>query len=652
MQKYFKILFFIITASICKLSTVIVPTPVLADSLERIEERIKDHSETILNQLENKEQAVERMLDRQENNLDSKSYTVNGQRVQGAQEHPWLRNGTPRGVNPNHRSDYRADSKNAWDTLNNLEQTWSCFEPQLVAYGDCEQRVRGSTWDTADPLLSNTCRQYCCAQEQVAYLTWLRLRPLAPESDVLIGGGGDFWRNRGRNNDEYYEVIQFWYPENEVSINNYGRMRNNPAALTGVNQASFLRDTLVRNKTSADRQITQELDRNIGATNNRTSDNIEKDFRQDPFTGQAQSGEDIDHFAAHVYRTHLSSQLGDNMLSGLDRRRGFDRDRRSIYSALEPSTNEKYQLNIWTEYDYFDYLTSVDSASFSIRGDEANRSQRFMNALYGRSGNWIDQAEDGPQQNLGQAAYRAGRWNQFRELTDIAEINGRSGGVLEEIVYFGGSSLYPLSLTFDNAHLSEAHKRAIAARRGFEIGGNEVLARRFPGNQRSRMNTFTINGLVKSLEVDKIQRIYPLNQNGEAPECYRSQKIPNNLQQTENQWAREQFPTDLMGDVSEDNSDSAYIYWNKRVACTCKRDGPLFGRGAVAMNFPFDIYGGGRGDGDRVYGKLERTLCTYREGELPSAFAGEQRPTCTNGRGQTKIYRGLTDFEVLNSGYR
>ena len=134
------------------------------------------------------------------------------------------------------------------------------------------------------------------------------------------------------------------------------------------------------------------------------------------------------------------------------------------------------------------------------------------------------------------------------------------------------------------------------------------------------MNTFTINGTQRALEIDKIQRIYPLNENGEAPECYRSQKIPNFLQQTERRWTREQFPSDLMGDVTEDFGDSAYIYWNKRVACTCKRDGPLLGQGATASIFPPDRFGSGRGNGDRVYGRLERTLCTYREGNLPSCL--------------------------------
>jgi len=650
--KYFNILFFILTACLCQFSLIFFPTALLADSLERVEQRAENKITTGLQRLESKEQAVERMLRREENNFDSKNYNVNGQRVQGAAEHPWLRNGNPRGVNPNHETDYRADSKNAWDTINNLEQTWSCFEPQLVAYGDCQHRTKEVTWDTADQRLSDTCRQHCCAQEQLAHTRWLARGRLPPESDILLGGGGDFWRNIGRNNEEYYEVIQFWYPENQVSINNYGRMRNNPMALTGINKASFLRDALVRSKGSADRQITQELDINLDSRENRTSSELNQDIRQDPFTGQYQAGDDVDHYAAHVYRTYLSSQLGDNRLRGLSRSRGFDRDRASVFSALEPATNEKFQLNIWTEYGYFDYLTSVDSASFGIIADKENRSQRFMNALYGRNGDWLDRAEDGPQKNIGQIASRRSFWDQFRELTRTADINGNANNVLREIVYFGGMALYPLSLTFDNFFLGEVQKRAIAARKGFEIAGNEVLARRFPGGQRSRMNTFTINGLVKSLEIDKIQRIYPLNQNGEASQCYRSQKIPNLLQQSEKQWEREQFPTDLMGDVSEDNTDSAYIYWNKRVACTCKRDGPRIGLGAIAMNFPVDIYGTGRGNGDRVYGKLENTLCTYREGQLPSAFAGRQRPNCTNGRGQNKVYRGLTDAEVLSRGYR
>ena len=137
------------------------------------------------------------MINRNEDKFDSENYDAGGQSVSAAEEHPWLKNGTPRGVNPNFLTDYQSDSRNTWDGTTNIGPSSSCFEPQLIAYGDCDNNLA----PTADPTLSLSCRAYCCAQEFTAYLTWLALRPFVPESDIAIGGGGDFYRSQGRDND-------------------------------------------------------------------------------------------------------------------------------------------------------------------------------------------------------------------------------------------------------------------------------------------------------------------------------------------------------------------------------------------------------------------------------------------------------------------
>ena len=621
-----------------------------ADSLNDIEKRIKAHNEKILPKLKQKEEAVKAMVQKERQNWESKDYNVDGKTYKAAEEHPWIKSGSPRGVNPNSTNDYKADSKNAWDTPGNLTETWSCFQPQLVAYGDCQHKIKSVTWDTADPTLTAACWAHCCTEEFVAYVLWLLLlNPL--EHDGILGGGGDYYRNEGRSHDEYYEVVQYWYPENEADINNYGRMRVNPMQLTGEQKSKFLRDTLVQDKINPEKNnpdnITKEIDEGLPTDKYKVKDAADPNWRKDPFKGQYEaregSADSIDHYVAHVYRTHISSQLGDDKPNT---KSGYAREKKSWFDAAEPDTKTKYQLNIWTEYDYFDFLSTVDSGSFSIRGDEKNRSQKFMQGLLQERKNWIKRAgEKNPSyQNKGEVAYRVAKWNQFEPLKNLAKIQDDNNNDLKEVVYFNGLTLYPLSFTYEGNMIPELSLRSISARKAFEISGNEKLSEKFPGKAKSRSNKFTILNSDKSKEVDKVQRVYPLNPDGKTQECYRSQKIPNHLQQTEDTWTEKQFPHDLMGYVKQDFHDSAHIYWNKRLACTCKWDGPSGGFGSQELGWVPDGLGPGRGTGDRIYGKFENVLCTYREGQLPSAWAGEDTKQCDKpGFGQTKIYQGLKD---------
>lgn len=637
-----------------------------ADSLDDIEKRIKDHNEKILGKdngnLTKKEQAVKQMVQQEEQNWESKDYKPGDRNIKAAEEHPWLKDGSPRGVNTNYQSDYKADSKNAWDTETEEYKaaTWSCFEPQLVAYGDCEHKEKGKTWDTKDPTLTAACWSHCCLTELAAYVLYeLGLNP--PEHDAILGGGGDFYRKTSKtkgdhsgkqtNSQEYYEVVQYWYPENQAAINNYGRMRINPTYLTGEQKEKFLRDNLIQDKEKPEKNnndnITKEIDDGLPTEKYKVKDDADPDWRKDPFKGQYQSRDgsaiSIDEFSAHVYRTHLSSQLGDERPNT---EKGYAREKKSWFDAAEPDTNKKYQLNIWTEYDYFDFLSTVDSSSFSIQGDEKGRAQKFMKALLQERKNWIKRAgEKNPSyKSKGEIAYRVGKWNQFEPLKDIAGIEADNNKELEEVVYFNGLTLYPLSFTFEGNMIPELSLRSIAARKAFEIAGNKKLSEKFPGKEKSKMNTYTISDENKSREIDKMQRVYPLNPDGEPQECHRSQKIPNHLQQTEDDWTEKQFKHDLMGYVKQDNHDSAHMYWNKRLACTCKWDSEPNGFGSQELGWVPDGLGPGRGTGDRIYGKFEKTLCTYKEGKLPSAWAGEDTKQCDKpDHGQDKEYEGLKD---------
>lgn len=637
-----------------------------AQNLEAIEKRMEAHSNKIIDKLEAKESSVKATLERERDTWEGRQYNIDGENLEGAQEHPWIKNGNPKGANPNSRADYRNDSKRAWDSDNFTTETWSCFEPQLIAYGDCGLRTKGVTWDSADDRLMNACQQHCCAEEAAALARHLASAPFYPISPFDQGGTrGDLfnpdlvrggWRGAARaatsgqgarNQQEYFEVIQFWFPENQAAINNYGRMRVNPQDLTGAGKDKFTLDELLKSQRESDQLIKNELDENLGLSGRDTVTGEENpDWRNAPLQGQYQdrggASKAQDQFAAHVYRSHISSQFGDDAPKSRD---GYSRDRKSIFDALEKDTEEKDQLNIWTEYEYFDFLTSVNSASFSITGDYKNRSRTFMEALYGSKRNYISEsAEDSPRfLRRGSIAYRAGQWDQFASLKENAGIKSDSNDALKEIVYFNGLELYPLTMSYEGISAPEISMRAMSARKAFEIAGNKKLAERFPGKEKARMNSYTISNSNKAKEIDKMQSLSGVR------ECFRTQKIPNSLQTTEDEWTEENFPSDFTGYVSEDNSDTPFMYWNKRVACTCKWDanpgsvGGQINLGSQAMNWVSDGLGAGRGDGDRVYGKLEDTLCTYREGQLPSAFAGTDTPRCTNGRGQTKEYEGLKD---------
>jgi hypothetical protein len=580
------------------------------DPLGDVEERVRTHAETILDQLEDKEESFRSLAEKEmENWKKGKNYTFEGgESIEGPEEHPWIKADKDKGANPDSLEDYKKDSKNAWDRQNNLTQTWSCFEPQLVAV------------------------QYNC-----------RVPPIAAEADLAAECFAHCCLDNILNwDDERWEVIQYWFPEHQAAVNNYARMRLDPTDVPGDGSKFLRKQLLEKKKDDPEKKVKSEIEE----TWTMSLSEMKEPTREEPYKGQYQwqgaTWDYNEHLSTHLYRSHIAVETAKDRPES---RLGWDSESKSIFDALAPPPDEKQHLHIWTEYSVFDALTTNDSFWFTV---DDQRVKKLMQALLDRRGDFEQRARENPAfyQSKGKAAYRVGKWSDpYEPIKDIAEIEADNNEDLKEVVFKRGNELYPLTMTFAGFEVPELTARAMAARRGFEIAGMKEMAKKMPGEEKARANTYTIDGDDKSREIDKVQMIYPLLESGKTAECHRSQKLPGMLHQTEDDWVKKNVPHDHMGYVKDDFSDSAYMYWNKRVSCSCKMDGLT--TGSIAMNKPQDKFGEGRGDGDRIYGRLEKTLCTYKEGELPSAWAGETRPTCIEpGYGQQKEYKGIDDKDI------
>ena len=585
-----------------------------ADKLSAIEDRMRTHIAAVRSRVDAKESEVKGMLDSERRKWDNgKSYKVGKRSIKGPEEHPWIKANPDSGANPNSKQDYRQDSLNVWDGKVYETETWSCFQPQLIAKGSCEAPPIAAAYD-----LGTACQVHCCMDE---WLPFVDIIPNPPSA-------------------EKFEVLQFWFPEHQVAVNNYARSRLNPTDFGGRGRA-YTRSALLRQKRSFPEKIIKNA---VGDNYRLPISKLKEPNRDDPFIGQQQwggsSSDHTDQLSGHVYRTKIAAQLGDKApKSPL----GWSLVHDSIFDALAPSTDKKPHLNLWTEYGSFGALSSVDSLSFLIPDP---RVQKIMQALLGQAGNQSQRARENPAfyQQQGAATYRQARWPaEFGAMKDVADINPRANPVLREVVYKGPVELMPLSLTQQGLGVPEMSTRAIFARRSLEMSGMKALAPQMLEGEASRSNTYTISNDDKAREVDKMQLVYPLLRGtGKVSECFRSQKIPSMLDQTENAWVARSLPMDHMRDVKQDNSDSVFAYWNKRVACTCKID-TIMGFASQAMNAVPDGLGPGRGDGDRTYGKIEPKLCEYKENRPPSAWVGKQRPDCLEEGSNSKTYEGIQD---------
>ena len=573
-----------------------------SDSLARTEERIRKHTEKILAKVPGAEQRARGRIKQAQVDAVGKQYNIAGKQIQGPKEHPWLEASPSTGANPNFIGDYIRDSFVSANPITSTQQTWSCFEPQLIAKG---------FWGSGD--------QYNPASIDLALTCKLSCPPLPPPLP-----------------DNGYEVVQFWWPEHHIAVNNYARSRFNPA-VGGPFGSKYTRQALISAKEiGPEKEMKRQLEQNYPLD----AGEFKGPDRTQPFIGQGmwggEPGDTGDRLNGHVYRTLLAAALGDRKPKGLDFFFGWLWNPRSIYLSLAPSTGEKPIANLWTEYGMFEAITAVPQLSYMAGA----RGSRAMNALFGPKQQVTQVVRNNPNffQSQGSAAFRVGRWGfDYGALQDVAQISPDRNAALRESVFHGGQELFPLTLTLETNATPTLSTFGVFARRAAYLAGTRDLVQYLPGAEMSRINEYTVNGFDNGREIDKLQRIFPTK--GGPSECYRSQRIPNMVEQTEDGWVAQNFPHDMMGYVHEDFGDVAYTYWNKRVACSCRVLG-VFG-GSWAMDFPIDAFGSGRGTGDRPYGKLEVPLCEYPKTQLSSGFAGEDRPACPTGK--FGYYKGLDD---------
>ena len=571
--------------------------------------------------------------------------------LEAPKKHPWLEN--PSGANPESEVDYAIDSLVAthavlYDrTSPLLRQGWSCFEPKLIATGTAYP-LKIEAMPPSKPL-ADACAM-ACFDAPYFIPGVIQFPPFGPIGNPL--------KPPFRIDDIYtpflddeFEVIEYWWPEHQVAINNYGTSRLNPAEQPDPKGGQFTRQALLAQKRGVPESgIKQQIKQSYPFEEDLDSSPLER-IRKDPRIGQGMwsgiSATDTqDKFYAHGYRTRIGYQTAndrpDNIL-------GWSREPKSIYDSFPPRTSQKAILNLWTEHEKADVLTSVAQVSYDIPG----RVGSGMQALYGPKRKMREAALEDPAffRNTGAVPFRTSRWNiEYGDLNDAMKVDPNGSAALREVVFRGGHELLPLVTNSSGFGSPYSASTPIFARRAFYLMGAPPVMRFLGLPERDRMNEYTVNGLDKGLEVDKMSWLgRPLFEskgvsmhNVIMSECFRSQKIPNSADQTKYPWYGQNLPSNSLNYVNQDLNDSAFIYWNKRVACTCKQFG--LPHGAFVMDFPVDEFGAGRGSGDRPYGKPEVPLCWYREGNLPQAFGGKPEDRCQIGEiGGPAIYFGIND---------
>ena len=537
-------------------------------------------------------------------------------------EHPWARSGNPMGPIV-HRFDsffnLAAEPENAM----NWSQAWSCFEPKLLAKAHDGQKIVHVKGPGNEDLIAE-CRAKCISQ--IVHI---------PIPDQVFPGNliYDFLGCAVDTEDDWgyvrngYEVAEFWFPEYQVEINNYGINRIQPQFLSPTGQ-QFTRQALIGQKQGIEQQIIQELGKSQSYPLTNTGDIKLPTNREDPFIGQGHWGgyaspDFQDKAYGHVIRTYLSTA---NEEKKVDTTAGWKVDKeKSVFGALPKRIAEHDPVNIWTEYGLFDVITSIPHMSSKIR-------PKVMKALFGDEAPYSQKArEKNPfYQSQGATAYRMQKWPNIYKPLERFKIQGDSNDVLKEVVLKNGYETFPLVTNMSGFGTPALSTAAVFARRVFYLAGarspvnrggdaSGLIESAFPqGAELGRIITYTINSQDKSREIDKMQLISPKRpKDGTAyggfppivSECFRSQNIPNFTHHDKDlqKWAERNMPRKLVGYWSDVDFISAqggaivYTYWNRRIGCFCDRCGLPTGSSTIING----------GDGDRLYDKPREEYCRY-----------------------------------------
>ena len=593
-----------------------------AGPLGKAEELAREHTEKVLEEApqfiegygrEVADQAIQ----------DAQGGAVAG--VEGPIDHPW------KDGNPASYEQYEADSQqmlDAWnDNSQNWSQAWSCFEPKLLAKAENGlSRVDYEGPDNAD--LIDECRQKCphhaSDAQGLGFVDAEKPLEIAKAKSIYhgqMGCSGDsdpfgYYENG-------YEIVEFWYPEYQVEINNFGINRIRPDELSGTGRM-FTRRGLIQAKQQADQKIRQELQgQQYGLDIGQYQDPDYPDQRlkgQGAWGGYA-SPDFQDKSYGHVVRTWLSIAENEKKIETKD---GWQIDpERSLYDALPARKEDKDPVVLWTEHGLANAITSIPHLSYQIR-------PQVMQALFGAESSYMEKAKTPFYQSQGATAYRVGKWGSIYEPLKRLEISGANNSALKEVVYKNGYELFPLVTNQSGFTAPALSTAAIFARRVLYLAGarspveqggdaSGMVRDIFPqGEEMGRMITYTINIEDKSREIDKLQLLSPKRPKdgsrtgGKPPmlsECFRSQNIPNYISDDKSlqEWVDRNMPRKLVGyhsdmdDKSDQGGAISFTYWNRRIGCFCDRCGIPTGSSTIEDG----------GDGDKLYDKPREEYCRY-----------------------------------------
>jgi len=400
---------------------------------------------------------------------------------------------------------------------------------------------------------------------------------------------------RDRDNAGYR--LDFWWPENEVEIHNYERAIFNPLFECGNQKYQHFPLTQFLQNFAA--KLTQFVPAGnkilpgaIVEHRSTPSDaGIPKALRMDPHIGESHwagilPGDQTFVAEAHVYRTYVNALSAINS-GGQSTQLGYKRDCRCFHSGLQSNIIDsgpgqgraRKIVNGWTEYNrYLPYWRTYQYSQMlsplkyealekfnDIHEDTCASLRAFEDSLgaRGRMGN--------KYQDL---AYALGAIPPNPESGPLKRAR-RLRNELFRICYIGGGDLFPITGQLIG-HFSTLPASAYVARRALYLFGKDRIWRdkNNLGDEfvppEERINKFSDND-------DKMQRIYPLVQDKYASKCFRTQEIPNYLQEGNFSW-----PRDLISDAKNEGDagpkDSPrFLYWSKRKSCMCPYVGEALG---------------------------------------------------------------------------
>jgi hypothetical protein len=555
--------------------------------------------------------------------------------ARGNTKHPWI-NGRDIATSG---QDYYEDSffmtRHEPRNVQNWAQLYGCHESGLLAYSR-DRGIGNVSPDKDIPALAMRCRMQCLNEAgalgaacspgnaviAVQYALWL-IGITAPLEETTDNNG--------------YELVDYWFPEYQASINNYGLSRLNPQPYP-PSGPTFTRNQLLSQKDQANQQILQGLKQEYPLPNatDEAARKLKKYQGEGYWGGYAWPDFEEKSFA-HIYRVWQAWQFSNDKIYSMPKPNGWKEPaNNTLYTFTDgfpPKTEEHEITNIWTEWGIWDMITSIPQFSYQIP-----EGQQFMNSLFGSQQPVSQAARKVPPfwQSKGQMPFRVGTWDIYKPLEKAIGVRGNQDASLKQVVYHGGYELYPLVTNMSGFTSPGLGTQTIFARRAFELAGLPSMAQYYPPSAGpiKKIMQYTMVEEDPSREIDKMQLIYPRKQFGASfparmqegnfetiSECFRSQKIPTMTEQTSSDFARRNFPADLQGYVMDrqklgpEGGDVSVAYWNHRVDCSCD----ICGLPMATVNF--------NQNGDLPKEPDRRPFCRYNFGKTYSAFVGSGEDT-------------------------